>query len=296
MYVNLNDRTSYTPSIRRLAPWHLRCIDGESRPHRAVEYATRQQSPPRFYYSHHGRSSAAGETERRNGKEERQRKSYNNDHSLSRWNVWRRRKDDDDDSGHHGRGDRGRRAHDALKGMGGESGREHDRSPRRQTLCGGSSCGERQCNTTHHQPGNTRPHQLSLFGPTHDVRVVEMQFLFTNHASTMKEAAANYLCRKSGNAKLDDNTPQLPNLHDYIDKAINLTNALRLPYEGDEAWSGECGKDRFSLPTVKAKVFDRIKADLSSSYNLEYSLLPSSSPEPAAHTPSCLPLIDLVPQ
>nr|XP_034583276.1 uncharacterized protein LOC117846255 isoform X1 [Setaria viridis] len=112
----------------------------------------------------------------------------------------------------------------------------------------------------------------------------------------MKEAAANYLCRKSGNAKLDDNTPQLPNLHDYINKAINLTNALRLSYEGDEAWSGECGKDRFILPTVKAKVFDRIKADLSSSYNLEYSLLPSSSPEHATHTPSCLPLIDLVPQ
>nr|XP_034583278.1 uncharacterized protein LOC117846255 isoform X3 [Setaria viridis] len=70
----------------------------------------------------------------------------------------------------------------------------------------------------------------------------------------MKEAAANYLCRKSGNAKLDDNTPQLPNLHDYINKAINLTNALRLSYEGDEAWSGECGKDRFILPTVKAKM------------------------------------------
>nr|TKW10301.1 hypothetical protein SEVIR_6G154300v2 [Setaria viridis] len=252
--VNLDDRTSCTPSIRRLPSWHLGCIDGETRPRR-VERVERQLSPPRSDHPRHGRSSAAGESDRRDEKEDRQRRSNNNDHPTSRWN----RNDDDDDRDQHGRGDRTRRAHDAHKVTGGDTGRERDRLPRRRNWDGGSKHGERQHQT---QPsGTSMPHQLSLFGPVRDARALELKFLFANRASNMKEAAANFLCRQDG--KTDGKPPQLPSLYDYINKAAILADSLHLTHEGDEVWSREQCKDKNSQPTVKvSQAFNRIKVDL----------------------------------
>lgn len=103
------------------------------------------------------------------------------------------------------RGDRARRAHNAHKVTGGEAGRERERLPRRRTWGGGSRHGGRQ--HQHAIINTSRPQQLSLFGPLRDKRAIEFQFLFTNRASTLEEAARNFLCRKEG--KMDDIAPKL---------------------------------------------------------------------------------------
>lgn len=116
--VNLDDRTSCTPAIRRL-PWLHRRGDNAAPGCRARGALFLATMPGPFAPC---RSEAA---------RERQRRGYNNDHP-SKGESWRRRKDDDNDRDHHG-GDRARREHEASKhtdGHGGEGYREWERSPR----------------------------------------------------------------------------------------------------------------------------------------------------------------------
>ncbi|KAK8451689.1 hypothetical protein SEVIR_6G250850v4 [Setaria viridis] len=122
----------------------------------------------------------------------------------------------------------------------------------------------------------SRPQQLSLFGPLRDKRAIELQFLFADRASTMKEAAKNFLCRKEGTT--DRVSTQLNTSYDYSSKAATLADTLRLPHEGDEAWSNERRrKDNINPPMIKVShAFTRILEDLQEPGNKQ--TMPLSSP------------------
>lgn len=68
--------------------------------------------------------------------------------------------------------------------------------------------------------------------------MIELQFLFANQASTIQEAAKNYLHRQQGMANTEL-APLNMLLFDYIDKAAVLADRLQLPHQGTEAWSDD---------------------------------------------------------
>lgn len=162
------------PTIHRLPPWHLRCIDRETMPRRAVERDARPHSPACPDQSRLGRSNVAEDEERceewceDRDERDRHRRGYNNDHT-GKWNVWHRRKDDHD---HHDHGDRARCIHDMRKETGWEAYCEQERSPRCRTWGGGSKHGG-----CHHQEAaknvgedveaiTSVPQQLPQLNPT----------------------------------------------------------------------------------------------------------------------------------
>ncbi|CAN6342960.1 unnamed protein product [Urochloa humidicola] len=235
--VNLDNRTSCTPTSRKLPPWRLGVIDGETAPHRAVERSGRHPLPPRT--SERGHSTAQDEQRRRKDREERERarRSYNNDHH-DRWNVWRLKEDNDDRDGHE-RDHLTRRGNDGCKGSDHDVFRERERSPRRRNWGGSSSHGDRRHEATPTMVNGTMPQHLPRLMDLRSKEVIELQFLFAHQASTIQEAVRNYL---NGNC-----IPSLPDMHalkglfdDYITKATVLADKLQLRSTedgGTEAWS-----------------------------------------------------------
>ncbi|KAG2607889.1 hypothetical protein PVAP13_4NG298730 [Panicum virgatum] len=112
------------------------------------------------------------------------------------------------------------------------------------------------------------PQQLPRLMDLHSKEVIELQFLFRNQASTIQEAARNYL---NGNR-----LPGVPDMqalnslcNDYIAKAAALADRLQLhdaEEEGGEAWSSVRRAQGCAAPAPRlipvADVFQRILTDL----------------------------------
>ncbi|CAL5056006.1 unnamed protein product [Urochloa decumbens] len=263
-----------------MPPWRLGVVDGESAPRRALERGVR--SPPRSG-PHNGRGDGRGEDRRREDKEERererQRRGYNNDHP-DRWNVWRR-KDDDDDRDRRDHDDRSRRGAEARKDSTHDARRERERerSPRRRHWGGvHTHRGRHHADTptasqdADKQPAEVLPPHLPQLMDLRSIENIHMQFLFRHQASTIQEAAKNFL-NKGNHAHMGPTLQQMDNLFaDYITKAAVLADKLSLTIEqgdGTEAWSSTPSGRR--APTQKADgvpvaiAFDRILAALPAS-------------------------------
>ncbi|CAN6241233.1 unnamed protein product [Urochloa humidicola] len=266
--VNLDDRTSCTPTTRKLPPWRLGVIDGETAPRHALERAGRHQSP--LHAGERGHNAGHDEEQRRRDDDgrDRPRRTYNNDHHK-RWNVWRRKDDDDnDDRDGRGRDHSSRRRDDGRKGSE-RVVRERERSPKRRFGGGSSSHGGRRHEAASPALNTTLPQQLPKLIDLRSKEVIELQFLFAQQASTIQEAARNFL---NGNR-----VPGVPDTQalnglftDYIAKTTVLADKLQLHVaedEGTEAWSGSASTEMRSagpgpwvVPVPQA--FQRILDDL----------------------------------
>ncbi|CAN6312507.1 unnamed protein product [Urochloa humidicola] len=242
--VNLDDRTSCTPTTRKLPPWRLGVIDGETAPRHALERAGRHQSPP--HAGERGHNAGHDEEQRRRDDDgrDRPRRTYNNDHHQ-RWNVWRHKDDDDnDDRDGRGRDHSSRRRDDGRKGSE-RVVRERERSPKRRFGGGSSSHGGRRHEAASPALNTTLPQQLPKLIDLRSKEVIELQFLFAQQASTIQEAARNFL---NGNR-----VPGVPDTQalnglftDYIAKTTVLADKLQLHVaedEGTEAWSGSASTE-----------------------------------------------------
>lgn len=112
------------------------------------------------------------------------------------------------------------------------------------------------------------PQQLPRLVDLRTREVIELQFIFANQASTIQEAARNYL---NGNQLPGVPDTQALNglFNDYIAKAVALADKLQLHGEedGDEAWSGGgLAKRSRAMPKPQTvpvtEVFQRILCDL----------------------------------
>ncbi|CAN6171302.1 unnamed protein product [Urochloa humidicola] len=270
--VNLDNRSSCKPATRKLPPWRLGVVDGETAPRRAREREGRQHpSPPRA--SARGRHTGREDAQRHKDKEdkERPRRSYNNDHHH-RWNVWRR-KDDNDERDGRGHDHGGRRGDDGRKGRSDrEAFRERERSPRRRNWGGNTSHGGRRHEEAAPALNVVLPQHLPSLVDLRTREVIHLQVLFANQANTIQEAARNYL---NGNRLPGvPDTQALNNLfNDYITKATVLADKLQLhgEEERDEAWSGSgpggaTAQRSCAVPEPRmvpvSEVYQRILADL----------------------------------
>nr|TKW29048.1 hypothetical protein SEVIR_3G369800v2 [Setaria viridis] len=180
--VNLNDRTSSTP---------IGDDTTQGGGMRSKDTLATAPGPTSTWPEQRGEGGGTRQDREDHG---RHRRSQNNDYHNTRWNVWRQRKDDDDDWEHHGRGDHAHRGHDTRKHLGNDSYHERERSPRSRTWGGSSRNGRCQHHDVSNCDNTTPPPPLS-FNPLRDRKSIELQFLFSNRASTMAKAAKNFLFR-----------------------------------------------------------------------------------------------------
>ncbi|CAL4964386.1 unnamed protein product [Urochloa decumbens] len=95
---------------------------------------------------------------------------------------------------------------------------------------------------------------------------MHLQFLFANQASSIQEAAKNYLDKASRTAATPNATPLTNLFNDYITKAAALADKLQLhdtQHDGTEAWSGAPRMGATAVaherqPVPVADVFQRI--------------------------------------